>query len=389
MQIFACTDFYKADHRRQYPEGTEEIYSNFTPRTSRIDNIDRVVFFGLQYFIKKFLTEEFYKTFFLVDEATAVKQYKRRLDNALGKDAVPVDHVVALHRLGYLPLEIKALPEGARVPLQCPMFTVRNTRPEFFWLTNFIETLISATVWGPCTSATTAFEYRKVFEQFQRMTGGPEWLTKWQGHDFSFRGMFGMEAACMSGAGHLLSFTGTDTIPAIDWLEKYYNADSDKEMIGGSVPATEHSVQCAGGKEDEQETYRRLITEVYPKGIVSVVSDTWDFWNVVTVILPNLKKEIMARDGKLVIRPDSGDPVKIIVGDPEAVDGSPEHKGLIRCLWDTFGGTLSPTGFKMLDPHIGAIYGDSITLDRQWKILSGLAKKGFASSNVVLGIGLT
>jgi nicotinamide phosphoribosyltransferase len=198
-----------------------------------------------------------------------------------------------------------------------------------------------------------------------------------------------MEAACMSRAGHLLSFTGTDTIPAIDWLEKYYNADSDKEMIGGSVPATEHSVQCAGGKEDEQETYRRLITEVYPKGIVSVVSDTWDFWNVVTVILPNLKKEIMARDGKLVIRPDSGDPVKIIVGDPEAVDGSPEHKGLIRCLWDTFGGTLSPTGFKMLDPHIGAIYGDSITLDRQWKILSGLAKKGFASSNVVLGIGLT
>lgn len=387
LQVMACSDFYKADHRRQYPNGTQEIYSNFTPRNSRLPGINRVVSFGLQFFIKKYLLDWFHTTFFNVPRELAVAKYKQRLDFSLGKDAVPVDHVEALHTLGYLPLEIKALPEGSLVPLQCPMFTVRNTIPEFYWLTNFIETMISATVWGPCTSATMAFEYRKVFEQFQKLTGGPEWLTKWQGHDFSFRGMFGVEAACMSGAGHLLSFTGTDTIPAIDWLEQYYGAQPSYEMVGGSVPATEHSVQCAGGKEDERETYRRLITEVYPKGIVSVVSDTWDFWNVVTEILPSLKKEIMARDGKLVIRPDSGNPVKIIAGDPEAIDGSPEHKGLIQCLWDTFGGTVSDKGYKMLDTHIGAIYGDSITLDRQMKILTQLAAKGFASSNVVLGIG--
>jgi nicotinamide phosphoribosyltransferase len=387
IPIMSCSDFYKADHRRQYPEGTEEIYSNFTPRTSRIPQVKSVVFFGLQYFIKKYLLDEFDRTFFKLPKQAACISYKRRLDTSLGQGAVPIEHVEELHDLGFLPLIIKALPEGSLVPLQCPMFTVWNTKKEFYWLTNWAETLVSATVWGPCTSATTAFEYRKVFESFRQLTGGPDWLTKWQGHDFSFRGMMGVEAACMSAAGHLLSFTGTDTIPAIDWLELYYNADSSKELVGGSVPATEHSVQCAGGKEDEAATYKRLITEVYPKGIVSIVSDTWDFWHVVTSIIPSLKAEIMAREGKVVIRPDSGDPVKIIAGDDSAPVGSPEFKGLIECLWDTFGGTLSDSGYKMLDTHIGAIYGDSITLERQMGILSKLAHKGFASSNVVLGIG--
>ena len=118
-----------------------------------------------------------------------------------------------------------------------------------------------------------------------------------------------------------------------------------------------------------------------------VECDTWDFFRVITDLLPQLKAEILGRDGKLVIRPDSGDPVRILVGDPDAPAGSPEHRGLIELLWQIFGGTTSPLGFKVLDPHIGAIYGDSITLERQHAILSGLAAKGFASSNVVLGIG--
>ncbi len=137
----------------------------------------------------------------------------------------------------------------------------------------------------------------------------------------------------------------------------------------------------------EMLTYKRLITEVYPHGIVSIVSDTYDFWSIVTKLLPMLKSDIMARNGKVVIRPDSGDPVKIIVGDPEAIDGSPEQNGLIQCLWETFGGTTTDKGYKVLDSHIGAIYGDSITLERQEAILSGLKNKGFASCNIVLGIG--
>lgn len=383
----ARSDFYKTDHRRQLPKGITLVYSNFTARMSRIADISKIVSFGLQYFIKKYLVDDFNEHFFGIEKKIAVKQYKRILDNALGKDSVPMDHIEALWELGYLPLHIKALPEGSLVPLQVPLFTVVNTHVDFAWLTNFIETIASATVWGPCTSATTAFEYRKTFEYWARKTGAPKGFVPWQGHDFSFRGMFGCEAAQMSGAGHLLSFTGTDTIPAINFLEEYYNADCEKELVGGSVSASEHACMCAGGKETELETYRRFITEVYPSGIVSIVSDTWDFWNVVTNILPKLKKEIMNRDGKLVIRPDSGDPVLIITGDENAPIGTPENKGLIQCLWDIFGGTTTPEGFKMLDPHIGAIYGDSITRERQQQILARLAANGFASSNVVLGIG--
>ena len=217
--------------------------------------------------------------------------------------------------------------------------------------------------------------------------GSDKGFIPWQGHDFSFRGMSGIEDAVLSGAAHLLSFAGTDTIPAIDFLEEYYGANAEQELIGGSVAATEHSVMCMGTQDDELGTFRRLIEEVYPTGIVSIVSDTWDFWQVITSFLPALKSTILSRDGKVVIRPDSGDPVKIIAGDKDAPVGSPAYKGAIECLWETFGGTITEKGYRLLDPHIGLIYGDSITPDRQVSILNGLKEKGFASYNVVLGIG--
>jgi nicotinamide phosphoribosyltransferase len=264
------------------------------------------------------------------------------------------------------------------------MLTVENTHPDFAWLVNYFETLMSSVLWMPCTSATTAFAYRKVLEDYAEQTGSPKEFVDWQGHDFSFRGMAGPEAAAMSGAGHLLAFTGTDTIPAIDLLEEYY--DGFDTFVGGSVAATEHSVMCAGGDESEQETFQRLI-DLYPSGILSVVSDTWDLWKVLTVIVPNLKDQILARDGKLVIRPDSGDPVKIICGDPDAVPGTPAFKGVIELLWDVFGGTETDKGYKILDSHVGAIYGDSITLERLDQILFGLMQKGFASANMVFGVG--
>ena len=381
-------DGYKVGHKFQYPQGTTLVYSNLTPRKSRSPEVNEIVFFGLQYFIKEYLIRQFDEEFFRRPKAEVIKEYARRMDNYLGKDSITYQHIADLHDLGYLPLEIKALPEGSLVPMRVPIFTIKNTRPAFFWLTNMLETVLSAILWKPCTSATTAFEYLQTFTRYARETVGEDLgFVPWQGHDFSFRGMSGIEDAVMSGAGHLLSFSGTDTIPAIDFLETYYRADCETELIGGSVPATEHSVMCMGTQDGEVKTFERLIEDVYPAGIVSIVSDTWDFWQVITEFLPELKDKILARNGKVVIRPDSGDPVKIIIGDEDARPGSPEYKGAIECLWETFGGTVTSKGYKLLDGHIGLIYGDSITTERQLAILEGLKKKGFASYNVVLGIG--
>ncbi len=389
MNPLMLIDFYKADHRRQYPEGTELVYSNFTPRKSRQEGNDKLVFFGLQYFVKEYLVKQWNEGFFNVPKEKVVADYKRRMDNALGKDSIPIEHIAELHDLGYLPLVVKGLPEGTIVSSKIPVVTVYNTQPKFFWLTNYLESLMSTILWKPATSATTAFQYRKVFNEFAKNTVSDTDIdfVYWQGHDFSFRGMSGIEDACMSAAGHLLSFYGTDTVPAIDFHELYYNANSDNELVGGSVPATEHSVMCMGTKDNEIATFERLIEKIYPAGIVSIVSDTWDFWKVITEFLPQLKTKILARNGKVVIRPDSGDPVKIIVGDKDATPGSPEYKGAIECMWEVFGGTITDKGYKLLDSHIGLIYGDSITLQRQKEILSGLKEKGFASFNVVLGIG--
>ncbi len=381
-------DGYKVGHIFQYPANTTLVYSNLTPRKARNTDIDSIAFFGLQYFVKEYLMNQFNDNFFKADKATVLKQYKRRIENYLGPDAITYDHIAELHDLGYLPIEIKALPEGSLVPMRVPVLTIKNTKPEFFWLTNMLETIMSAILWKPVTSATTAFEYLQTFTKYANETVGSDHsFIPWQGHDFSFRGMSGVEDAIMSGAGHLLSFAGTDTIPAIDFLETYYNADCEKELIGGSVAATEHSVMCMGMQDGEIQTFEHLIRDVYPAGIVSIVSDTWDFWRVITEFLPQLKEKILVRNGKVVIRPDSGDPVKIICGDAAATPGTPEFKGAIECMWETFGGTITEKGFKLLDAHIGLIYGDGITSERQQQILEGLKQKGFCSFNVVLGLG--
>ena len=382
LDFIGLTDAYKFDHRRQYPTGTTRVYSNWTPRSSRIEGQQAVVFFGLQYFLIAYLTELAGRTFFGAPLDRVVRNYQRRLDACLGPNQIGTDHIAALHDLGYMPLEFCALREGSHVPLRCPMFTVENTVDDFFWVTNYIETLLSCVVWLPCTSATTAYRYRKILDHYAARTGDPSFVD-WQGHDFSFRGMACPEAAALSGAGHLLSFTGTDTIPAVELLENYYGGDG---LIGGSVAATEHSVMCAGGKETEIDTFRRLL-QLYPSGILSVVSDTWDLWAVLGVLLPELKREILARDGKLVIRPDSGDPVKILCGDDAYAAHSSEGRGVVQMLWDVFGGSYNSKGFKVLDPHIGAIYGDSITELRAREICCRLEASGFSSTNVVFGIG--
>jgi nicotinamide phosphoribosyltransferase len=384
MNPLFLIDGYKLDHRRQAPPGLRRFYSNWTPRGSRVPGQDRVVFFGLQAFIQKYLVEEFTKGFFDLNVDYVCEKYEQGVARYVGPNDIGSDHIRQLHDLQYLPLEFRALPEGTACPLRVPMLTVENTHPDFAWLVGYIETIMSASLWMPCTSATSAWRLRQLLEQWCVITGGDPAFVDWQGHDFSMRGMGGVEAACLSAGGHLLSFTGTDTMPVLEWVDRYYPGH-DNGTIGGTVPATEHSVMCAGGKETEAETFSRLL-DVYPRGIVSIVSDTWDLWKVITEIMPSLRGKIMSRDGKVVVRPDSGDPVKIICGDAEA-DRPEARRGVVGLLFDKFGGTVNAAGYRQLDPHVGVIYGDAITYDRAKQICTGLAHQGFASTNIVFGVG--
>src|SRR3989344_1470132 len=378
-------DFYKISHREQYPVGTEVVYSTWTPRSSRIPEIDHVVNFGLQGFIQEWLMEYFNDNFFNCRINDVVEEYKRYIKNTLGVPSPHTQHIEDLHALAYLPILIKALPEGLEVPIRVPMFTIQNTHPKFFWLTNYLETLISTELWQSATSATIARRYRLILDRYAKETGGDPGFVQFQGHDFSMRGMSSIASGARSAAGHLLSFVGTDTITGIQYLEKYYGANIEKELVGCSIPATEHSVMCAHG-QDEMACYKRIITEVYPKGFVSIVSDTWDLWKVLTGVIAPLKDIILGRDGKIIIRPDSGNPVNIVCGDPNGKTEE-ERKGVVEILWGIFGGTWTLKGFKQLDPHIGCIYGDAITLERVDQICARLKAKGFASTNMVYGVG--
>lgn len=390
IQASLLKDAYKAYHKHAYNPEVTHVYSNFTNRNGKYSNtgMDKVVFVGLQYFIKEILIDQWNETFFNLPKKVVVDEYQRVIGSMLGKE-VPTDHIADLHDLGYLPISIKALPEGSLVPYQVPVLTITNTVSGFGWITNMLETVMSSELWGISTSATTAYAFRKRFEEESSLK--ELGMTPFLGHDFAYRGLAGSHAASQFGFGHLCSFVGSDTIPAALFAEKYYNAKIDKELVFASVEATEHSVMCSYGMEGEQSSLEHLMTEVSPSGILSVVSDTWDFWKLVDEYLPNLKDKIMSRDGTLVIRPDSGDPVKILTGytDDEVYEGISEleRKGLVECLWDTFGGsTQESTGLKLLDSHVGAIYGDSITLERQDQIIKRLVAKGFVPS-VVLGIG--
>lgn len=457
-------DFYKVSHKDQYPANTEKIYSTWTPRASRVKGVDHVVAFGFQAFIKEYLIDYFNEMFFNRGLEEILAEYSRVIKFTLGVENPDTTHIRELHELGYLPIKIMAVPEGTLIPIRVPMLTIENTDSRFFWLTNYLETLMSCQLWQPTTSATIAFEYRKILEKYAKETVGSVDAVGFQGHDFSMRGMSSLQTAKASGAGHLLSFEGTDTIPAILYMEEFYNANIETELIGTSIPATEHSVQCSYGQEEELETYRHLIKEVYPKGFVSIVSDTWDLWSVLTKIVPELKEDIMSRDGRVVIRPDSGNPVDIICGTAlvenvdmcvknlkdlehlakdeawdyfngkdsedevnfyyefngkvykahctaeytterggytdnkyyvidninvyvEEHDLEPYEKGVIEILWEIFGGTITEKGYKQLDSHIGAIYGDAITTERCIQICERLKAKGFASTNMVYGIG--
>lgn len=314
------TDGYKLGHKTMYPKGMTKLYSNFTPRSNKhFQDADRgAVVFGIQYFVKKYLIDEFNKNFFNRPKEEVDNEYRELLEGFLGKsvaDKIGTDHIAALHDLGYLPIRLKALEEGAYCPLGVPMLTITNTHKDFAWLTNYLETLISTALWKPVNSATTADVFKRELIRHAKKTGfyNPEAIN-FLCHDFSMRGMSGVEDAEMSGMGHLVSFSGTETVPALLAAAYYYGASLSD---GGTIPATEHSIECANAVDmtgnPDDEVYFKEMLERFPDGFISVVSDGFDYWKMLGEIVPKYKSQIMARNGRVVIRPDSGDPVKIIV----------------------------------------------------------------------------
>lgn len=422
------SDGYKIGHKAMLAPGTEYLYGTWIPRSIKHapKGCNKIVSFGQQ-LVWKWINDEFNDNFFNQSILTA-DDFIKDMSDYLGMK-YDGEHFKELHKLGYLPIKVKSLPEGIETNPNVPHMTFVNTVKGFAWLTLYLETIVSSLAWKPSTSATIALQYKRVVDKWVDKTDPSQsFLKPWLCHDFSARGLSPWDCIT-SGLGHATSFNGSDTLPVIPAAKYFYN---EKDVCIGSVNASEHSVSTTKIFTVGEQQMLSDWMKTFPNGILSVVSDTFDLWKLITEYLPTLKEEILTRDGKLVIRPDSGDPVDIICGDVYRVQGFTEgvlhvvgdggivlnymdnkyytvtvddnykvigvpiedsrdipckSKGVIELLWDTFGGTINEQGYKVLDPHIGAIYGDSINLDRQEQIYQRLAAKGFAATNIVLGIG--
>lgn len=369
-------DFYKAVHAEMLPKNITKSVSYFTPRMSRVKRWDKVVMFGLQGFIKTYLIDYFNNEFFNKPFDEVMSEYRRIMDATLGKNAYKIEKIEALHRLGYLPIKIVSLPEGTIVPMHVPMFGITNTHPDFAWLPQSLESLISAEMWHPMLAATVGVTYRDIVNEYYDKTCDDNVPRARALGAFDFRGEECLESAVKSGAGWCLSFLNTATVPTIPYLEEMYNCDCTKEPIAFGSPSTEHSVMCSNYAVDGDEItlLRRLLTEIYPNTSFSAVLDSYDYWNIIDNVLPQLRNEIMNHNGCMLMRGDSGDCVEVVT------------KTVFK-LWEHFGGTINSKGYKVLDPHVKAIYGDSITVQRCEEIYKILEENGFACSNVALGVG--
>lgn len=373
--ILLCTDVYKMCHMVLYPEGTTKVYSYLTTRSDK--KIPYTVFYGLQYYIKHYLANPVTKA--NVDEFL---EYHNMIVGPAPQGVV--DKLNALAELGYLPLEIKAVPEGTVMPTKHVLLTVTNTDPRFAWCVGFMESLILK-LWNTTTVASYSRKMRLLCEKYAAETCDNNEHVNFQVHDFGYRGCSSEETAALSGSAHLLNFLGTDTVPAVKLLKDTYGGTFP---IGLSVPASEHSVMCSFGRENELGAFKNMLN-LYPTGVVSIVSDSYDLWNVLTNFAEVLKPQILAREGKVVFRPDSGDPKKIICGDKSMLfdDSVSEYEGCLELLWNKFGGTINSKGYKVLNPKVGLIYGDGMYYERFESILEEMKHMGFAASNLVIGVG--
>lgn len=369
-------DFYKAVHAEMLPAKITKSVSYFTPRMSRVRMWNKVVMFGLQGFVKTYLIDYFNERFFERPIDEVISEYERIMDASLGKGVYGLQKIKDLHALGYLPIEIWALPEGTKVPMHVPMFCITNTHDDFAWLPQALESLISAEGWHPMLAATVGATYRGIVNKFYDETCDDSVSRNKALGSFDFRGEECTDSAIKAAAGWCLSFVNTATVPVIPYLEKLYNCDCTKEPVAFGSPSTEHAVMCSNYAVDGDEItlLKRLLTEIYPDTSFSAVLDSYDYWNVIDNVLPQIKPEIMTHNGCMLMRGDSGDCIEVVT------------KTVFK-LWDEFGGTINSKGYKVLDPHVKAIYGDSITIQRCERIYEILKDNGFAASNVALGVG--
>lgn len=365
-------DAYKLLHKDQYPNKTETIYSHLTPRGTNVPEIESIVVFGQQRFAKK-LIHDFNLYFFDLDESQVNKlleTFSFTVKQLFNYDKYNVEHWKKLWKLGYLPLNINSIEEGTVVPFRVPILTVYNTDKEFAWLTNYIETFILNNMWVTISAATTAYSLRNIFNKYAEETDSNFSKTEMQASDFSLRGVEGMEAGEMFGMGHLTSFKSTSNLQSVTGLMKYYNWKND---FANSVPATEHSIFMINGKKNELQTIETLMDK-YPKGKISILLDTWDYFYALDNFLPKLKEKILSRQGQVLIRPDSGDPEKVIIATLKKLD-------------NIFGSSMTPQGYKKLNSKVGVIYGEGISLRIAEELLEVIKKYGFATSNLTFGIG--
>jgi nicotinamide phosphoribosyltransferase len=419
------TDVYKLGHMEMYKPGTTKVYSYLCARSDK--KYTEALFFGLQPYLK-LLEKGIYP-----DDVTEFLQY---FEEILGKPASEdvKFKLQSLVELGYIPLEIKAVPEGTILANKNVLATITNTHPDFHWVVGFFESLLLK-VWNTTTVATASYKYKKRVTKMAAETSDSEFLIPFLVHDFGYRGVSSEETAELSGAAHLVNFCGSDTITAIKFLKENYAGEG---LIGASVSASEHSIHCSFGPTDQDEIdYVTRQMELSPTGIMSVVSDAYDYWRMLTVTLPAVKDKILARDGKYVVRPDSGDPMQILCGSidikktndlfyeiakvtedykngygddryfeynndfykiewdggndmnisAEVIQLTPEQKGTFRILDELFGSTINSKGYKELNPKIGVIYGDGMYYARFCSILDKMKEMGFATTNLVVGIG--
>lgn len=365
--ILTLSDSYKATHWRQYPIGTSHVYSYLESRGGKFDN---TLFYGLQYFLKQYLVGE------VITEEKII-QAKKFWDGHLGPGLFNERgwrHILEKHN-GRLPIKIKAVPEGSEVKVSNVLMTVENTDPEVPWLTNFLETLLLQ-VWYPITVSTLSREIKKKFITYlQRTTSYSKeeilGIVSYMLHDFGFRGVSSVESAGLGGSAHIVNFMGTDTVAGIILAQEYYNTTN---MLAFSIPASEHSTITSWTEPLEVKAFENMLDQ-YPTGLVACVSDSFDiiracrdYWGT------TLRDKILKRDGRLVIRPDSGDPVQTL-------------KQVFHVLWDKFGGTTNSKGFKVLDSHIRVIQGDGVNFESIGEIMDMMISEGFSVENIAFGMG--
>lgn len=359
--ICCLTDSYKVSHYKQYPPGSQTVYSYFESRSG--STYPETVFFGLQYFLQQYLAGSVVSQE-KIDAADALfaRHFGSPVFNRRGWE-----HILQRHG-GRLPVEIKAAPEGTVVPESNVLMTIENTDPEVYWLTNWLETLL-VQVWYPSTVATQSRAMKRVILRYLAQTGDPE-LIGFKLHDFGFRGVTCPEQAALGAAAHLVNFQGTDTVAGLLLAREFY----DCEMAGYSIPAAEHSTITSWGEEHEVDAMRNMLTQ-YPTGLVACVSDSFDIFRACSEYWGGvLKSEVLARDGTLVVRPDSGDPPAVVVN-------------VLELLAKSFGTTTNAKGYRVLHPKVRVIQGDAIDFDMLGRILEAMSAAGWSADNIAFGSG--